>query len=497
MSLRSYLFSLIGGLIILLTVSQLVLIHWIEDSLTKEVNVKAQVISDRVIELAIEEFDKQDGSTTLVHPSSNHDDANALAQAAINVLKANPTQTRPSNIKIIQTQNENITIINDSDVLADQSSTTAADNQNHSTNHIKIIRRELSSEFKSLVNKIHQDKSPIKDKDLALFVQTPDSIQKQFISSESTSSQSRQLIQYIQWGLIICGALALALAYYLSVQFNKPLKDLSGGFKELAKGNYQHQVNASGVNEIRQTINRFNIMVNHLDKLTKESKYHNEIAHLAELGEISRGLAHALRNPIHTIGLSIEQLSDNNLTQAQQQTLIHTVQHKIAHIDKSIKGLLTLTTEGITRNENIPLLAVVQDIILEYKSCQLKPQKFTLNISHDIYIQGDESEIRSILHTLIYNACDANKKDKMVIITAKSDIHNQVSISIKDQGLGVDKDILTQLFQPHISTKPEGAGMGLYIANRIINLHYNGSISLKNEPEGGCLALASFNQKDN
>ena len=70
----------------------------------------------------------------------------------------------------------------------------------------------------------------------------PETIQKRFITTE-TSSQSRQLIQYIQWGLIICGALALTLAYYLSVQFNKPLKGLSSGFKELAKGNYQHQVN--------------------------------------------------------------------------------------------------------------------------------------------------------------------------------------------------------------------------------------------------------------
>lgn len=495
MSLRSYLFSLIGGLIILLTVSQLVLIHWIEDSLTKEVNVKAQVISDRVIELAIEEFDKQDGIATIVHPSSNHDDDNALAQAAIKALKVNQTQALPSNIKIIQTQNENITITNDSDILADQLSNSTSENQTQSINHIKIIRRELSSEFKSLVDKIHQNKSPIKDGELALFVQTPETIQKRFITTE-TSSQSRQLIQYIQWGLIICGALALTLAYYLSVQFNKPLKELSSGFKELAKGNYQHQVNASGVNEIRQTIKRFNIMVNHLDTLTKEAKHHNEIAHLAELGEVSRGLAHALRNPIHTIGLSIEQLSDNQLTQAQQQTLIHTVQHKIAHIDKSIKGLLTLTTEGITRNENIPLLAVVQDIILEYKSCQLKPQNFTLNISNDIYIQGDESEIRSILHTLIYNACDANSKDQVVTITAENNINNQVNIFIKDQGCGVDKAILTQLFQPHISTKPEGAGMGLYIANRIISLHYNGSISLKNESAGGCIALASFNHKD-
>ena len=58
MSLRSYLFALIGSLIILLTITQLFLVYWIEQNLNQEVNVQARNISEQVFELAFEELDK-------------------------------------------------------------------------------------------------------------------------------------------------------------------------------------------------------------------------------------------------------------------------------------------------------------------------------------------------------------------------------------------------------------------------------------------------------
>ena len=244
-------------------------------------------------------------------------------------------------------------------------------------------------------------------------------------------------------------------------------------------------------------------MVKRLDHLTQTEQQHNEIKHLAELGEVSRGLAHSLRNPIHTIGLSIEQLNDTDLSPEYRTKLIKTIQNKIIHIDKNIKALLELTTSGLSRDDNIPILAVIQDIMLEYKSCHGQPQKFEVDILPELSIIGAESEIRSILHTLIINACESNsdsaspEKNNVVIIKAKK-VGKQLTIIVIDQGAGLDKKIGKRLFYPHISTKAEGAGMGLYIAKRIISLHYNGDIHLENQctdnvETTGCLAKADFN----
>lgn len=103
---------------------------------------------------------------------------------------------------------------------------------------------------------------------------------------------------------------------------------------------------------------------------------------------------------------------------------------------------------------------------------------------------GAESEIRSILHTMIINSCESNSN--------RAHPDKQLTIEVFDQGKGLESKIENSLFQPHISTKPEGAGMGLYIAKRIISLHYNGNIFLKNQYLNngeivGCLAQADFN----
>lgn len=513
MSLRSYLFSLIGGLIILLTVSQLFLVHWIEDNLAIEVNTKAKFLSEQVIELALEEFDQTSENGKIFRhkiiresnvphaPFKSEEELTQLIEEIapevqfINKDDNTVTVTVDSNGHFAYQQKEHVENVPPENAKHSKASNT--DTNNGESNERHIIKREL----KSLVEKIHNDNKATltKNNDVAIFVSSPEIVSERWIGQESaiTQSSTSQLIDYIQWVLIACGTFALILAYWLSVQFNKPLKNLSAGFKKLAKGNYNHQVVESGVNEIRQTISHFNDMVKHLNELTQAAKQHSEIAHLAELGEVSRGLAHALRNPIHTIGLSIEQLSDNELSAAQRQSLIAMVQNKITHIDSNIKALLTLTTTGINRQDTVPILAVVQDILLEYKSCQNKPQTFITNIASNIELLAAESEIRSICHTLIYNACDANPVHGEVRISAKISDNNYLILTVEDQGEGLVESIKNKLFQPHISTKPEGAGMGLYIANRIISLHYHGQLTLENASDIGCIATAKFKKKEN
>jgi len=495
MSLRSYLFALIGSLIVLLTVTQLFLVYWIEQNLNKEVNVQAQQISQQVLELAFKELDKDIGHEANIKFISENIDSDGITVV---------TQDDSGGQQVIFKKRSQINI---NEKLPKNVELAEIAKENSKVN--KGERHVVKKEFKTIIERIYQKNQNMEENE---FIQThdviihpPQVINSQWIRGLSPESKTKLLLNNIQWVLILCGIIALIAAYWLSAQFNKPLALLSAGFKKLANGNYQHHVAEQGIQEMRLTIQHFNDMVKRLDQLTKAEQQHNEIKHLAELGEVSRGLAHSLRNPIHTIGLSIEQLNDDALTPNYREKLIKTIQNKIVHIDKNIKALLTLTTGGLNRNDNVPVLAVVQDIMLEYKSCHGKPQTFEIDVSPELSIIGAESEIRSILHTLIINACESNNdkiedendvNNTVIIQTQETDEH--VTIKVVDQGCGLDKNIEQSLFQPHISSKPEGAGMGLYIAKRIISLHYNGSITLNNEylADGtisGCTAYAAFN----
>lgn len=491
MSLRSYLFALIGSLIILLTIIQLFLVYWIEQNLNQEVNVQARNLSAQVFELAFDELNQNTDNVKKVKFISENitvDDITLITEDAIGNRK------KTFNKKV----NE---IVNQDKILKENEEKYIE--KNSEIENLHIVKREI----KTIVDRIYRKKdalaSDIVTQEHKVIIHSPESLHHQWVQGLSPQSKTKELLQNIQWVLILCGITALFAAYWLSAQFNKPLALLTAGFKRLAKGDYQHHVDEQGIQEIRITIQHFNDMVKRLDHLTQTEQQHNEIKHLAELGEVSRGLAHSLRNPIHTIGLSIEQLNDTDLSPEYRTKLIKTIQNKIIHIDKNIKALLELTTSGLSRDDNIPILAVIQDIMLEYKSCHGQPQKFEVDILPELSIIGAESEIRSILHTLIINACESNsdsaspEKNNVVIIKAKK-VGKQLTIIVIDQGAGLDKKIGKRLFHPHISTKAEGAGMGLYIAKRIISLHYNGDIHLENQctdngETTGCLAKADFN----
>ncbi|WDE09939.1 sensor histidine kinase [Thalassomonas haliotis] len=452
MSLKSYLFALIGALIVLLTLSQLALVYWLEYKVADDVAQQARFLSKEVIDIAIDRIDDEQ--------------IKAEKQPG---LAAN---SQPRQIK------EN--------------------------SHMLLIEKQLPDKAMlkehliRLVDNIHDSKTLHSTDNSAfpkiIYKKTGNSQQLQ-ISNSALGQDSKALIESIKIALIGSAVIALLFAYWLSSQFSKPLKNLASGFKQLASGDYQHQVPVQGVKEISNTIAHFNHMVERLAQLTEKEKQHKEIAHLAELGEVSRGLAHALRSPIHTIGLSIEQLTRDRLTPEQKKQLSVTVRDKIGHIDKNIKALLTLTTTGISRDEQIPLLAVVQDIMLEYKSSRSKKQLFDLQLPENLTITAAETEIRSILHTLIINACEANPEKAKVCIRGELNADNMLEITVTDQGPGLAPQVADKLFQPHVSTKASGAGMGLYIARRIISLHYRGNITLANNPQtSGCIATASFLQ---
>lgn len=487
MSLRGYLFMLIGGLITLLTLTQLVLVFWIENNLAKEVDIKARQYSEKIIELAVEQLDEPP-SEAMVKTPKKLTNTWQVEQKFITTDESTDVQIYRFNDKHIIDIDTNLEPI----VIDEQESNQPNTEQ---AKKIHTNKKVLKKEFKAIIDNLHQQNIKLmanENNDMQTFVIQSPSVQHQtWVSTNRFSDSSKALFEKIQLMLIIVAIIGLLFAFWLSSQFNKPLKLLTKGFEQLAKGDYQHQVPQQGVKEIRRTISHFNQLVQRLEQLSITEQQNKELSHLAELGEVSRGLAHALRNPIHTIGLSIEQLENNTLDKKQKQQLLATVQHKIQHLDKSIKALLTLTANGVSRTEEVPVLAVIQDIVLEYKSTMQKSIVFDIDIPETLTITGAESEIRSILHTLINNACEASAINSTVSITAFN-AEDATHVTIKDSGIGLAPHIEQQLFQPHISSKPEGAGMGLYIANRLITLHYQGNLTLKNNKTVGCSAYAVF-----
>jgi len=104
----------------------------------------------------------------------------------------------------------------------------------------------------------------------------------------------------------------------------------------------------------------------------------------------------------------------------------------------------------------------------------------------------DSSQIHQVLLNLLINAADAiggaNMKNGVIKISAAADA-NKVIVSIKDNGPGIPEDILSRLFEPHITSKEKGHGLGLSTCKHIVESH-GGKISAINIPDqGACFTV--------
>lgn len=309
--------------------------------------------------------------------------------------------------------------------------------------------------------------------------------------------------QYFTWLIMITllmMVIGIAYALWLAGRISQPLESLSIGFSALEQGEYGKQVPVQGIDDMKRTMERFNHMSLNLQKLKQMEQKLSQQKQLLELNEVTRGLAHTLRNPLNTIGLAIEQIAENEISEQQLALLATQVKDKISRLDGTIKTMLSLNVQGVDRTEVINFTEVIEDIILEFGFSFTG--KICFEPVQDITMEGARTEFRAILHTLIANAVEASESlqrdsqneetQKDILIFAAQDA-NKVEIKVLDQGTGLLPHIKAELFKPHISSKPEGAGMGLFIANRICESYYKGHISLTDNSPKGCIATVVFN----
>jgi len=108
-----------------------------------------------------------------------------------------------------------------------------------------------------------------------------------------------------------------------------------------------------------------------------------------------------------------------------------------------------------------------------------------------ISVLGAESELRSILHAVIINAVEATPDEGDVSVGLKVE-EEAYHVTVTDTGSGILQEVRERLSQPHVTTKAEGTGMGIYIAERLLKGHYGGDLVFEDNPDGGTIVTISF-----
>ncbi len=300
-----------------------------------------------------------------------------------------------------------------------------------------------------------------------------------------------QKILISAFAFIFVGLLA---AGYFSRRLSQPLKDLQTASRHIGRGEFGFQVENQQKYqsiELQNTITAFNEMSNKIALLQKENETLQKQTQLSELSEITRGLAHTIRNPLNTLNLAVDELSCCNDDDSKKD-LTRISKHQIQRIDKWVRSLMDIMSSDTSLIETVDVSSIVQscidDISLNNTSTiniELLLENAKLDSDKSFQLQAIKPELKSLLQSLISNSVEATQasKSSTPVKAIISQQKNTIKVTIFDRGIGFSKEIKAKLFSPHNTNKTYGAGMGLYLAHRIITLKYAGSLKIDDNPQ--------------
>lgn len=225
-----------------------------------------------------------------------------------------------------------------------------------------------------------------------------------------------------------------------------------------------------------------------------------------ELGYFAATLEHELRNPLVVLGNEIEYLTKHTQTDQDLQKRFATLDRQLNRISGAadIINIVRSKREDIIKKMRpVPLLGIINQAVKDVK--KEFPQE-TASIFFDVNDRTNQASIEAVythieqcLVNVLKNSIEAIKRvERTGQIAIETSLKNQnhVAITIKDNGDGFVLDDLAMLTDPGYtkkqkSTAKSNRGLGLFVCNRIVELH-EGSLSFDNQPSGGALVEMAF-----
>jgi two-component system, NtrC family, sensor kinase len=302
-------------------------------------------------------------------------------------------------------------------------------------------------------------------------------------------------IENAQWILLAALGFAILLCFVLLsvllVLVERPLEELMDTIERVRHGDLSTRVGfAKRHDDIGRLGRQFNEMVEQLNESRRklEEFHQREMAraeHLATLGELAAGLAHEIRNPLAGIAGVVEVMSKDLPANSPSRAVMGDVQKEIRHIQDILNDLLFYARPRPPAFHPSDLNATIeQAVMLARQQVRNKPVQilFTANSSLPL-VDHDPALIQQVVLNLLLNGIQAIFGAGKVEVTAARE-QDQAIVEVADTGRGIPADALPKIFKPFFTTRSEGTGLGLSLANGIVQSH-GGRIEVSSAPGKG------------
>ncbi|HOA83464.1 MAG TPA: HAMP domain-containing sensor histidine kinase [Thermodesulfovibrio thiophilus] len=271
--------------------------------------------------------------------------------------------------------------------------------------------------------------------------------------------------------------IGIVVTYIISLRYTKPINTLTEAAKKVAQGDFKYRLNINRKDEIGKIAESFNFMIQKLQENQILHERLREAEHLSAIGQLSRTIAHEVRNPLNFINLSIdhliEKLQKQELDSDNYIKLLENMKQEIYRVNNLITEYLEYTRPLKLNKKLASIIEIIEDVV---SLVEATGSKYGINIYKDYEVDFtlnlDVDLIKSCFLNIITNALYAMKDSDMKNLFIKTELsEDNLLIKISDTGSGVPEEYIDKIFEPFFSTKKGGLGLGLPLSKRVIEEH--------------------------
>jgi two-component system, NtrC family, nitrogen regulation sensor histidine kinase NtrY len=290
---------------------------------------------------------------------------------------------------------------------------------------------------------------------------------------------------------------AFALLVFLASRISRPIQQLTAGLSKLAGGNPDIRVPTDRDDEIGKAIQAFNHMADQLQQSRERLVY---LTQLASWQTLARKMAHEVKNSLTPIRLTVEEMlvrhgeSDSAFLSQAAQIVVD----EVDSLERRIRAFSEFAAEPPVRPVRIAVNNLLEERVAFLKTGHPEICYNVRSNGGDYNAYADEDLVKGVLTNLLENAAEAAGPGGKILASTLV-LDSKVAIEIHDSGPGLSEQARRSLFQPTISFKKRGMGLGLSIARKSALLLGGDILLVKGELGGAAfrVLLPSYEANSN
>lgn len=296
-------------------------------------------------------------------------------------------------------------------------------------------------------------------------------------------------------------AILISLSLWLKIyrkKIDRPLKELIQQMALIKDGDLSARASIAGEDEFSYLAQSFNTMVEQLGKSRETMDYYHrrgmeQASQMANLGELATSIAHEIKNPLIGIRRALEIVANDIYADRKEHgKVMEMIKRELERLQTNVETILTYARPTTPKKVLGQINEVLNQVLNLIKpAIQEANVALEQNLDPDLPpVEIDTQQVSQIFLNILVNAIQAMPGGGKLSLKTRLKLGN-ISVEVKDTGIGVEEDKLGRIFRPFYTTKHRGTGLGLTIVQKFMEQH-GGSISMESKPGKGTTVTLLF-----